>query len=149
MRKSAAASRSAAPRVVVDTNVLISAFAFGGTPAEAIRRAAPNVWVSPPLLQEYREVPQELWASGKITRAQLQALLAGIASFVAYARMVRPHKRLAICRDPEDNRVLECCRAARARFLITGDRDLLELDPPSASRGELEEAAHSQSAGFY
>ncbi|MCL6642415.1 MAG: putative toxin-antitoxin system toxin component, PIN family [Candidatus Bipolaricaulota bacterium] len=77
--------------------------------------------------QEYREVPKELLVQCKITRVQFQALLSGIASFVVQARLVRPRKRLMICRDPEDNIVLECCRAAQARFLITGDRDLLEL----------------------
>lgn len=119
---------------------MLSAFAFGETPAEAIRlvidRAQP--WVSPELLQEYRQTPQELLARGKITRAQFQALLSGIASFVASARLVRPRKRLAICRDPEDNMVLECCRAARARFLITGDRDLLELDQQALKEASLE-----------
>jgi predicted nucleic acid-binding protein len=58
----------------VDTNVLISAFAFGGTPAEALRLVIHKTqpWISPALLQEYREVPQELLAQGKITRMQLQ-----------------------------------------------------------------------------
>lgn len=136
-RKSAGGS--SAVRVVVDTNVLISAFAFGGLPEQAVRRAAERaqVWVSPALLQEYRETPRELLALGKITPAQFQALVAGIASVVAQARLARPRKRLSICRDPEDNMVLECCCAARARFLITGDRDLLELEPQKLQRARL------------
>jgi putative PIN family toxin of toxin-antitoxin system len=123
----------------VDTNVLISAFAFGGTPAEALRLVIHKTqpWISLALLQEYREVPQELLAQGKITRVQFQALLSGIASFVVQARLVRPRKRLLICRDPEDNIVLECCHAAQARFLITGDRDLLELPSHALHKASL------------
>jgi predicted nucleic acid-binding protein len=70
----------------------------------------------------------ELAARGKITGVQLRTLLSGIAAYVAQARIAVPRKRLVICRDPEDNMVLECCSAARADFLITGDRDLLEMD---------------------
>ncbi len=140
-KESAVVSTSAKPRVVVDTNVLISAFAFGGTPAEALRLVIHKTqpWISPALLQEYREVPQELLTRGKITRVQFQALLSGIASFVVQARLVRPRKRLLICRDPEDNIVLECCRAARARLLITGDRDLLELSSHALRKVSLRE----------
>ena len=66
-------------------------------------------------------------SSGKVTADQRQALVSGIAAFVAAARVVVPTRPVAICRDPEDDMVLECCRAARASVLITGDRDLLDL----------------------
>lgn len=58
---------------------------------------------------------------------QHQALVSGIAASVVHARVVIPMQPVALCRDPEDDMVLECCRAARASVLITGDRDLLDL----------------------
>lgn len=57
----------------------------------------------------------------------MQALIAGIAAVVAHAKIVYPLERFSLCRDPEDNMVLECCHAAKANMLITGDRDLLEI----------------------
>jgi predicted nucleic acid-binding protein len=36
--------------------------------------------------------------------------------------------QLPTCRDPDDQKLLECALAARADFLITKDRALLELD---------------------
>jgi len=57
----------------------------------------------------------------------MTALVAGIASFVSEGYLCYPKRRLLISRDPEDNMVLECCLAARAELLITGDRDLLEI----------------------
>jgi predicted nucleic acid-binding protein len=54
-------------------------------------------------------------------------LVTGIAAFASAARVVEPGQKIAICRDLEDNMVLECCRAARATVLITGDSDLLDL----------------------
>lgn len=42
--------------------------------------------------------------------------------------MVIPKKRLSLCRDKEDDMVLECCLSADADILITGDKDLLEME---------------------
>ena len=119
------------PRVVVDTGVVVSAFAFGGVPQralEAVLRTA-EVCVSPDLLAEYRAVPQALLAGAKINAEQFRSLVAGIAAFVSEARMLDPTQPVRVCRDRKDDMVLECCLAARADRLITGDRDLLELGP--------------------
>lgn len=93
----------------------------------ALRTA--DLYVSPDLLAEYREVPERLRSSRKVTADQRQALVSGIAAFVAEARVVFPTRRVILCRDPEDDMVLECCRAARASVLMTGDQDLLDLAP--------------------
>ena len=134
-RRSGGRPTRARSRVVLDTGVLVSAFAFGGVPAKAVRKACleADLFVSPDLLKEYREVPGELAASGKITPAQYKALIAGIASVVASACVVRPRKRLKICRDPSDDMVVNCCLAAGADTLVSGDRDLLEI-PRTAVR---------------
>ena len=98
-------------------------------PARAVstvlQEAAP--YVTEALLEEYRDVAPRLLADGKIDQEQLESLVTGFATFVAAARVVESRQEVAICRDPEDNVVLECCRAARATVLITGDSDLLEL----------------------
>jgi predicted nucleic acid-binding protein len=103
--------------------VLISAFAFGGTPEKAVKKAfgESEVYVSPALLKEYRDVPLALRDEKKIDHPQLKALISGIASYVAKAKVIRPQKRILICRDAE------CCVEAKANFLITGDKDLLEI----------------------
>ena len=41
--------------------------------------------------------------------------------------------KLRICRDSEDDMLLECCVEADADFLITGDNDLLALPIPLSS----------------
>jgi len=116
-------------RVVVDTGVLVSSFAFGGTPEAAIRKAMREtvICVSPELLDEYREVPILLERQGKINHGQLKALIAGISIFVSDSLLVYPGKKLNLCRDRKDDMVLECCLEARAVILITGDKDLLEM----------------------
>ncbi len=110
--------------------MLISAFVFGGIPERAVKKAfkEADIFVSPVLLEEYRNVPLELEAEGKIDHIQLKTLISSIAAFVSKAKIVQPKKKMQICRDVEDNMLLECCHAAGADILITGDRDLLEID---------------------
>ncbi len=57
----------------------------------------------------------------------LAAPLRWLLAFVINAKIVFPRKRLKLCRDEKDNMVLECCLEAKADFLITGDKDLLDL----------------------
>lgn len=77
-------------RVVIDTSILISAFAFDGVPEKAVRKAfnEADIYVSTQLLQEYRDTPVKLEEQGKITHQQMQALIAGIAAVVAHSRIV-------------------------------------------------------------
>lgn len=123
------------PRVVIDTGVLISVFVFGGIPKEAILRLVrkSEIWISPDILGEYRQVPLELEQEGKITREEFKALIAGIAALMLHAQIAYARRSVSICRDEEDNMILEACLAAKADYLITGDRDLTEIDPSSLS----------------
>ncbi len=86
-----------------------------------------EICVSPSLLNEYRDVPQELFRKNKIDKEQFKGLIAGIAALVSSARVVVPRDVLKVCRDPKDTMVLECCVEAGADMLITGDRDLLDI----------------------
>jgi putative PIN family toxin of toxin-antitoxin system len=109
--------------------VLVSAFAFGGIPEKAIRMAfaETNIYVSPSILKEYREVPLILEDEKKLTQAQLKALISGLAAFVTRTIVVHPRKKISICRDPADNMLLECCFESKADILISSDRDLVDI----------------------
>lgn len=109
--------------------MLVSALVFGGIPKKAVRKAfaEAEIFISPALLEEYREVPLALEASGKIDHLQLKTLISGIAAFVAQSKIVQLRKKFTLTRDPEDNMLLECCFEAKDEFLVTGDKDLLEI----------------------
>ncbi|MCD6193708.1 MAG: putative toxin-antitoxin system toxin component, PIN family [Candidatus Aminicenantes bacterium] len=125
-------------KVVLDTNVLISGIIFGGIPGKSLRKALREyqICVSSHILAEYREVPLVLKRKGKITEEQLNALILGIASFVSRAEIFFPKENLNICPHREDNILLECCLEANAHFLITGDKDLLQI-PEDRIKKEL------------
>lgn len=113
-------------RVVFDTNVYISAVAFGGVPREALLLASAGVfelYTSPPLHRELLRVLRDRFHYSKAALARLESRLRVVS------RLVEPSVRIAKCADPDDNRVLECAMAARAGFIVTGDNDLLRMDP--------------------
>jgi uncharacterized protein len=116
-------------RVVFDTNVLVSALLFPRGRLSVLR---------------------SLWQSGKIlpllsptTVAELATVLSYpkfrlsaedrdelLADYVPFGMVVKPWKRiphLPECRDPFDRMFLELAAVGKARWLVTGDKDLLVL----------------------
>lgn len=117
------------PRVVLDTNVVVSALLFRGGPAARFRRA----WHSQSLLPlastaTTRELMRVLAYPKFRMPAEDQREL--LADYLPHATTVRVPDALAgipDCRDPHDAAFLELAVAGRARFLVSGDRDLLAL----------------------
>ena len=81
----------------------------------------------------YRQVAslQLLAELDKILRQRFRwrdhAALAVRDAIIAQSEIVSPVLNITVCRDPDDNRVLECAVTGRADVVITGDKDLLTL----------------------
>jgi len=76
-----------------------------------------RLYVSPPILEEFAEVLSRPELS---IRKWLRLRLLQLIKNHSYA--VTPPRRLAVTSDPDDNIFVECADAARADFLITGNR---------------------------
>ena len=117
-------------RVVLDTNILVSGLISpSGIPAQiqtAWRRGDFELVTSVPLLDELTEV-----LSYPRIRNRLRWTDEGLSDFIEFFRataiVVKPSTKLAIARDPDDDRVLEAAHASHADYIVTGDNDLLEL----------------------
>ena len=112
-------------KVVIDTNVFISAFYLpeskpAGVVLLARRKTILNV-ISLPILKEVERIIKKklLWDNSKT-----QAAVRRIKNF---SEEVHPQERLAIIADDPDNRILECAVAGQADFIISGDHHLLDL----------------------
>jgi putative PIN family toxin of toxin-antitoxin system len=117
-------------RIVLDTNVVISALLWRGTPyrlLEAIRHhESRTLYSSPVLLEELTDV---------ITRPTLTRRLAVIgktarevlADYLEAIELVEPVAVPSVARDPDDDHVLACALAAAAELIVSGDADLLAL----------------------
>lgn len=117
-------------RLVVDTNVLVSAFLWQGTPGRLIELAAEKELE----LFSSRTLLDELAAT--LAKRRLAKPLA--ATGLSAEQMLRQYRRLItlvtarqlaqrISRDADDDAVLACALAARAELIVTGDEDLLVL----------------------
>jgi putative PIN family toxin of toxin-antitoxin system len=116
-------------RVVLDTNTLVSALLFRGTASRLV-----PVWqsgriiplVSRPILDEYLRVLA--YPKFHLNAEEAWAILC--EEVLPFAETVKPTGRLSVpCRDPDDREYLECALAGRARYLVTGDRELQEMNP--------------------
>ncbi|MGB7631314.1 MAG: putative toxin-antitoxin system toxin component, PIN family [Candidatus Deferrimicrobium sp.] len=115
-------------KVVIDANVFISA-AYGGGPLDAVSRAfsTGDVFLSPVLIEEIDGTIRRL--SSKMGEEKTGRLLMLWRRFQSHCTILVPKGKAAICRDPKDDAYLRLCIAARADFLVTGDKDLLAVDP--------------------
>ena len=111
-------------RVVLDTNTLISALVYGGNPQKVLVLALNKrirIITSPILQAELVDIIAKKFPLSlddmHLLKEEMQK------SFV----IVHPHIALDIVRDNDDNRVLEVAVEGDCNFIITGDRDLLEL----------------------
>ena len=113
-------------RIVIDTNVLISGVFFGGAPRrvlDAVIDSEINAFASLEIVDEYQEIVEEMVRrkQGHINRSLLAPLLQKIT-------MIVPVKKADVCRDPDDNKFLDCARDSRALYIVSGDKDLLVLE---------------------
>ena len=115
-------------KVVIDANVMISA-AFGGKPLEAVGRALKehDVFISESIREELEGVLKRL--SKKLSLEQIRYLQEKVDQLLKVAHRITVSTHLSLSRDPKDDHYLSLCKEAQADFLITGDKDLLNLSP--------------------
>jgi uncharacterized protein len=116
-------------RVVADTNIVVSAFLWGGPPATmlaAAREGRITLFTSPVLLAELEDVLSREKFAERIARvgSSVPQILAGYRALVT---IVRPAAIEPTARDPDDDQVLACAAAAQAQLIVTRDKDLLDL----------------------
>lgn len=116
------------PVVVLDSNVFVSAFLFGGPPEriwDIIIDHSMECFISAAILDEVRNVIQR-----PKFRLSSEQVLSIVEDLRAICQLREPIERVdAVSRDADDNKILECALAARAEVIVTGDSHLLELDP--------------------
>jgi len=114
-------------RAVIDTNVLISAIFWPGKPKQLlnqVRRGQVIFLTSEVLLAELKEVLTRQDKPFRLSEEDAQRVLSSVRDL---AEIVQTHSAVTICRDADDNRVLECAIDGGANRIVTGDGHLLEL----------------------
>jgi putative PIN family toxin of toxin-antitoxin system len=113
-------------RVVIDTNVLISALLFGGTPGRLIplwKSGAINPLATAERMDEYIRVMT--YPNFKLSEEEIQYLLH--FEILPYFDPITVKQRSSpiIEKDPSDDKFILCAMGGRANVIISGDRHLL------------------------
>ena len=116
-------------RGVFDNNVLISAVLLSDSvPRQAFDKLLDHgrVLLSVPLMLELAEVLSRSKFDKYLTQDERMRFL---VNFLKVAEMVEISESITVCRDPKDNKLLELAISGNADYLVTGDNDLLVLNP--------------------
>lgn len=117
------------PRCVFDTNVLVSALLFDqSTPAQAFFAAlhAGEALVSADVIVELNDVLGREKFAHYVNEEERARFL---QSLLREARLVEIKEKVRACRDPKDDKFLELAVNGEADCIVSGDEDLLSLDP--------------------
>ena len=112
-------------RAVLDTNVLISALVFGGTPREVTDLIAQKTFrpvMSEEILSELRRIIVTKFPEYSLLVESYEKLLRRYAIWIPLGS-----KTIMVSRDPDDNKVIETAVIAKCHFIVSGDKDLLVL----------------------
>lgn len=123
-------------RVVLDTNVVVSALVFGGGLAGRVRLAWQGGAIQPlastATVQELVRVLA--YPKFRLSALEQQELLADYLPYVLTVRIPQPPPSVPDCRDAMDLPFMQLAVAGKAPMLVSGDRDLLAI------AGEFEQA---------
>jgi uncharacterized protein len=119
----------ATPRVVLDTNVVLSALLFGNGPAARVRAGCQSGRFVPlASAATARELVRVLaYPKFRLEPGEQDDLLADYIPWVRVVRIPDPPPAVPSCRDPFDVAFLHLAAAGQAHVLVSGDKDLLAL----------------------
>ncbi|MFN7116497.1 MAG: putative toxin-antitoxin system toxin component, PIN family [Saprospiraceae bacterium] len=116
-------------KVVLDTNVLISAFVFKGFAAKVFDYCVTqtDVTLSPWIIDELTDKLLNKFELEQTLVNEVRMLL------LEKVTVLTPTNEIPqVCRDKDDNHILQIAEFVKADFIITGDKDLLDLEEYNA-----------------
>ncbi len=117
------------PRIVFDTNVVLSALIFTGGRTAALRTAWRDAKCTPLVSQPtIEELMRALaYPKFKLSAAEQHELIAEYLPYCTTVRLPVKLPAVPVCRDPMDLPFLHLAASGKANYLVTGDKDLLAL----------------------
>jgi putative PIN family toxin of toxin-antitoxin system len=116
-------------RLVLDTNVVASGLLWDGPPRRLIRAGRTGehlLFSSTPLLAELTDILSRTKFEKKVAASQLSVDQI-VDLYAQLAALVRPVSTPRLAPDPDDDVVIGTGLAAKADFVVTGDRGLLSV----------------------
>jgi uncharacterized protein len=117
------------PRIVIDSNALVSRLLLpSSVPGRAVRKAVDNaiLLVSEFTVNELADVLARQKFDRYMSVEDRQQFLRRFSRLAEFVPIVYP---VRACRDPNDDKFLEVALNGNADLILTGDADLLALNP--------------------
>ena len=111
-------------KILIDTNILLSGLYFHGLPKKLLQELDENfkICVNEKIIAEYADkIDNKFSKSRYILDKDLREKI--FSSFISF----EVKSDLKICRDPDDDKFVNCAIDARAIYIVSGDNDLLTI----------------------
>ena len=112
-------------KIVLDTNVLVSGIFWDGVPHEILdlwAHDAIRLVATDEMLKEYVRVIQ-----GFATDEKSELTNHWTTFLIENIELIISNSELKLCRDPSDDKFINCAISSRAKYIVSGDKDLLDL----------------------
>ena len=112
-------------RIIIDTNIVISGAFFNGLPKTILKSVADekfDVFISDEILKEYHKSVNEM-----LEKDKYHLNFALFEAFMKSIKMIESKSNVKICRDPDDDKFINCAIDAKAIYIVSGDKDLLTI----------------------
>lgn len=120
-------------KLILDTNVWVSAIFWGGTPGQIS-----NLFIKQQIHVYFSD---QTWKEWRVTGLRISLKLHQEKAFLRLSQLIKknshfytPEIKIGLCRDPKDNQFLELGVDAKVDFLVSGDQDLLSLKKVKGSK---------------
>ena len=120
---------------VIDPNVLVSAaIAIDAGHKSAARTLVEDALIRRELVEHFTSTPILYELGDVLGRTRIRFAAENVVEYVglieAASTLVTSVQNVVMgCRDPDDDKVLECAMNAPAQYIVTRDKDLLEASP--------------------
>lgn len=113
------------PKIVIDTNIYISAIFWGGKPREVVdlgRSGQVSIFRSSEIEEEIVKKLKTKFGLSDEESAQI------LLDFSTFTTLIKIHRRITVIDDdPDDNKFIECAVSSMSGFIVSGDKHLLRL----------------------
>jgi putative PIN family toxin of toxin-antitoxin system len=114
-------------RIVMDTNVLVSAFGWDGNERTVLLETLSgehDLLISADIITEFIHV----FSYKKFSHIPVEKICHFLEIMMETSVLIDVKTRISIVKgDPEDNRILECAVDGNADYIVSGDKHLLDL----------------------
>ena len=112
-------------KIVIDTNVVISGVFFGGNPRKIIEKVVDgnfDAYATVEIIDEYMEIIDSMIEKKHVglNKNTLYPLFLAL-------KIIEKKSNIDVCRDPDDDKFIECAVDSKALYIVSGDKDLLDI----------------------